>query len=200
MQKTYNKIHFFFVYIVFSAIFFVMGLTLCYSIPIDSFIYSGLEENFIKGLDGIKDSAFFSLTNIIPVFLAEMKYVLFIIFASFTKHRGYIFPALVSFKGFVIGISVACLMRSIKFGNVDVEYEFLFCSVFVILSVCLISVICWLSATSLLYTDRLIFPLKINLIIKRKDTYAYLLDILAVCGALFIIVLLKIGNFKFMIS
>ncbi|MBE6717771.1 MAG: hypothetical protein E7574_00745 [Ruminococcaceae bacterium] len=200
MQKTQNKTHLLFVYTVFSCIFFIIGLTLCYVLPIDSYVYKGLEDTLINSIVGTNGLSLFRLSDIIPSFLCEAKYVIFILFASFTKYREILFPFFVSFKGFVVGISVACLMRSIKYGNLDASYGFLCCSVFVILSVCLILVICWLCATSSIYSNRLIYPLRLNLIIKRKDTYNFLLDFLAVCGALLIIVFLKIGNFSLMIS
>ena len=200
MQKSYNKTHFFFTYIVFSSVFYIIGLTLCYALPEESSFYRGLENTLTNNLVGNKHISFFRLSELIPVFLEEAKFVIFILCASFTKYRELIFPFLVSYKGFINGIGVCCLMRAIKYGRIQTDYSFIYSTIFVILSVCLISVICWTCVICLDYSRHLIYPLRFNLLIKRKDTYSFLLDILAICGILFIIVFLKIGNFSFMVS
>ncbi len=195
-MQTQNKLHFSFIYIICSAVFFSIGLTVCYALPSGSFLYQGLQNSIINN---ILNCSYFSLSAIVSSFLGETKYFFFALIATFTLHRHLIFTCLVSYKGFLTGTCSACLIRTVKYGNINAKYEVVGCLISVLLAVAVLCILCLFCSYSLIYSKKLVYPLRFKSLIKRKDTYLFLINFFSVCGAVFILVLFKHGNLNFMI-
>ncbi len=196
MHILRNKQHFFFTFVVFSSLFYFIGLSFCYFIPYNSFIYSLLENALISNLNKLN----FSMYSFLFAFLGEMKYFLFILIALFSNYRYKFLILLVSYRAFLFGISSACLMRCIKTGTLYVNHSFLSCFVFVLLIVSLICVICYACCEAILFSAKVIYPIRLKTIAKRKDSYIFLLNFAAICGVVAIVIFLIIGLIYLMIS
>lgn len=196
MQKQ-NKTHFFFVYIICSALLFLSGLAVCYALPAHSALYRALEE---KITDILSENRFISFRNISLSFSQELKYMFFGLVASFCTQRHILFCFTSAFKGMVTGLGCGVIMRSVKLGHIDASYEVFACFVFVVLSVASISLLCYFFSESMIFSKRLVYPPKIKIILKRKDTYSYLITFFAICGAILLVIILKQGDLFFMIS
>ncbi len=196
MHISRDKQHLFFTFVVFASCFFVLGLSFCYFIPFDSFIYSLLEKALINNLNKIS----FSLYSFLYAFLGEMKYFLFVLIALFSNYRYKFLILLVSYRAFLFGISSACLMRCVKMGSLYINYSFIYCFLFVFLIVALICTIIYACCEALLFSSKIIYPIRPKAIVKRKDTYMFLLNFAAICGVVAIVIFLIIGIIYLMIS
>lgn len=196
MHIPQNKQHFFFTFVVFSCIFFVFGLSFCYFIPYDSFIYSLLENALINNLNKLS----FNIYTFLSAFLGEMKYFLFILLALFSNYRYKFLILLASYRAFLFGISSACLMRSIKIGSLYINHSFIYCFIFVLLIVTMICTLCYACCEAIIFSNKIIYPIRLKAIAKRKDSYLFLLNFAALCGVVAIVTFLIIGIIYLMIS
>ncbi len=179
------------IYISCAAVLFLLGSSLCCILPSDSYLYSVLEGNVVST---VLNSQTFNIHILASSFAEELKYLLFVLVATFCLNRNTLFCLISAYKGMSAGICSACLMRAIKLGNIVARFEILGCLFFVILSVAGICILCYTCTLSMFYSKNIIYPPKIKYLLKRKDTFVYLLNFFALCGASLVIILLKHGN------
>lgn len=201
MKIEKENLHYLFVYIIFSSAFFIPGLFLTLALPSESVIYKTLLQNFELVKSVSSTSRFFvDLPMLISSFLGELKYLLFVFIACFTVHRHLLFVLLNSYRGFIAGVGCSLFLRVITIDNTTVMLPFITGIIFIVMNVCNVIILSKFSADSMMFSKKIIYPLKFSYFFKRKDTYSHLFRLLALCGAEFIITLLKIGNMLFAFS
>lgn len=178
----------FIVYIAFASLFFITGCILCYLIPEGSFFYSGLKNTLVGNL---KDTNPLSVYLIASAFAKEIKYIFFALASTFTAHKQKLFPLLIAYRSLLNGSCSSCLIKEIKLGTIKVDNEIFGCFIFIVSTVGALSILCLLCASSLKYSEKLIYPAKLTTILKRKDTYLFLLDFLSCCGAVLLLIIIK---------
>lgn len=197
MFKAQSKTELFFVFIIFSSVFFVGGLAISYAIPIDSALYTLFENSLSEVFSSCKS---FSIGMLSSSFCGELKYLLFILVGGFSSYRKLLFTAVCSLKGLLTGIYSACLMRSIKLDRISVQNELFGCLIFVLLSVFVICALCFCCCKTYAFAKKQMYPIKIRSFLKRRDTYCFAVDFFAICGAVLIATALKYITVYLMIS
>lgn len=192
-----ERLHYFYLYISCSAIFFMLGLAVCYLLPQDSSIYISIQN---KVTDTVYGCSSFTISSVIASFTQETKFVLFAFIATFCIHRHSIFFVLNAYKGISSGICTSCFLRIVKNGIINARFEVFGCFIFTALSVASVCLLCLYCAHSIIYSKKLMYPVKLKSTLKRKDTIAYIFDTLAFSGAVLIIILLKHGNLLVTVS
>ena len=192
-----ERLHYFYLYISCSAIFFLLGLTLCYILPQGSSIYTSIQNKVTATVIGCNS---FSLSSVASSFTQEIKFIFFAFIAAFCIYRHSLFCILSAYKGISSGICTSCFLRIVKNGIIDARFEIFGCLMFTVLSVAAVCLLCLFCTHSIIYSKKLIYPVKIQSTLKRKDTVTYILDTFAFCGAVLVIILLKHGNLLFTVS
>lgn len=197
MQKTRDRQYYLFLYILFSAVFFVLGNFVCYSLPENTSMYSELKVTVTKC---ITQACPISFSKVIYSFIGELKLPLFIFVAAFTNKRLPLHCMAVSCNGFTNGLCSACFMRVLKDGFLTARYEVLTAFCFTVLQVCTLILLCIFGTYAIVFSKKTLFPIRFGILLKQKSTYRFLTDILALCGILLVIIILKHGNLTLMIS
>ena len=201
MQSSFEKTRYIFIFTVISAVFFLFGLVMIFSLPSDSILYEGLENT-------VSDIAFLNskktdridLSVFISSFFSEIKYLFFAFISCFSFHRYKLFIALNSYRGLLSGFGCALFLRTeildAQFGRIT------FLSAFTFIAVCVsyVIILCVYCSECLLFSRKIIYPIKLSVFFKRRDTYSFIFSFLAFCGAVLIITFIKIGNMFFIIS
>ena len=196
MQNNNDKINFYFVLITFSALFFTFGLALFYLLPADSYFYQAFENSLSKDLLNFEytfSSVAFALSKV-------LKYYLFALISLFSSYKERYMVGLLAFRGLFIGITSACLMRGAKSGSIYINHGFLSTFIFILLSVMHICILAYACVRATAYSKRLVYPIQPINVIKRKDTYLFLLDYASFAGIAIIIELFIMGNYLLMVS
>ena len=197
MQKTKDSQYYFFILLLFTSFFYLAGNIICYTLPLDSSVCVWMEEALT---DNLKSGCPIDVASILCSFIQELKIPFFIVIAAFTSRRFLLTAIALSYKGLSCGMCTACFMKAVSLGKITLRYE-AFCSfAFTLLSVCTLCLLCFLGVKSLTFCRKILYPLKFSVLFKRKDTYEYIIDILALCGILLIIIFLKPGNCNLIIS
>lgn len=192
-----QKTHIFLVYSVYSAAFFALGVLIFYLLPENSLIYRGIDDGIYRN---ITSNLHLSFSATASTFADEVKYPLFIFVAVFTARRNLLFISLLSYKGFMTGAGLTCVMRAVKQGIYDTVSPSLLCFVYSAVSVSLLGLLCYFCVESIWFSKKLIYPPKLRTVAKRRDTVRYIFIFFAVCGALLLITIIKHGNLLLMIS
>ena len=150
--------------------------------------------------DAVSSSGESMLNAISSAFADELKYYLLIGVAMFSSARDTVYCILSAFKGITAGICCACVMRAIRSGAFAHANALLGCPLLIVLSVAGILLLCLCCSVSHGFSKRTVYPPRLRFLLKRKDTYSYLLSFFAICGAALIIILLKYGNLHLLIS
>ena len=192
-----ERLHYFFLYISCAAVLFLSGLIVCYLLPSGSYFFQTLENavyNTTVSFCKINPS------SLITSYAQEFKFFLFISAATFCIHRHIIFYIITAYKSFTSGLCTACFLKAVKHNVIVLNFETLGCFTFTLLTVLSIVLLCLFCAHSMLYSKRIVYPVKISFLIKRKDISRYIIDFFAVCGIVLIILLLKQGNLYLTVS
>ncbi len=196
-MRKQNLTAYFILYISVSALFFIFGLIICYILSPDSHLYSLLENNVVSS---VLTARSFDVLSVSSSFLGELKYLFFILVTTFCTKRNTLFCLASAYKGFSVGLCSATLIRAVKLGNIVAHFKIFGCVGFVVLSVANICLLCYTCTLAMLYSKSIMYPPKIKSLIKRNDLLYFLLNFLALCGASFLIILLKHGNLFLLIS
>ena len=200
MKIESNKLHYIFTYTIYSASFFVLGLILVNILPETSYIYQGILRSFSEIEVVYSNKNLFDSTLLFSLFTSELKYLIFIFISCLCVYRNLIIIVINSYKGFVTGIGCALFVRIISLNTQSQTLAFITSLLYIILSLCLIFANTLFSTDSMLYSRRIIIPVKITTLLKRKDTYSQLFKLLVFCGAIFIITLIKMGTLLYTVS
>lgn len=180
-----------------SALFFLIGLTVCYILSPDSRLFSLLENNVVSSVISARSFDIFTLS---ASFADELKYLLFIFVTTFCVKRLPFFCLVSAYKGFTSGVCSAIFLRAVKIGAVIVRFKSFGCMLFIVFWVANLCILCYTCASAMIYSKSIIYPPKFKSLLKRKDTIKFLFNFLALCGASFLIILLKHGNLFMLIS
>ena len=197
MQKARDRQHYLCLYLLFSAVFFVLGNLICYSLPGNASFISQLKATVSEC---ITQACPISFSKTVYSFMGEMKLPLFILAGAFTSKRLPLHCLAVSYSGFAKGLCSACFMSLLKEGVLTARYEVLTAFCFTLLQVCTVGLFCFIGAHTIMFSKKTLFPLRFGILLKQKSTYRFLIDILALCGILLVIIILKHGNLTLMIS
>ena len=201
MKINKDKLHYLFTYVITSAAAFLVGLVFVLTLPSDSLFYQWLLKSFDDTKLIISDyESVLSLSMIVPSFIAEIKYLIFVFLACFTLHRYFIITALNAYRGLVAGVGCSLFLRIVSINVSSGLKCFLSSLLFVVLSLCFVLIVSKFSANSILFSKKIIYPVKLSVLFKRTDTYSHLFELLALCCIDFIITLIKVGNLIFTIS
>lgn len=200
LSEKEEKLRSFLIFIIIAASSFIVGLILRYLIPQTSVLGTSLQKATKSALIFQKENGFFSLSTLASAFAQETKYFFFIFVAGFTVYADKLFICLSFFKGITSGIFMANLMCAVKVGEVVAKQQFLMTFVFTLCTVALITELCLFCSFSLYFSHKHLQPFGLKLLLKRKTTYIFALDFLAFTGMAYILILIKQGNFYFMIS
>ncbi len=195
MKLQKEELHHLFSFTVFSAIFFVLGLVIVISLPETSRIYMGLSQSFyeIKPFYSA-NKGFFDTTLTISIFYSEIKYLIFIFMSSLCMQKKLLLIAINSYKGFITGVGCSLFVRIISVDTNTTFIAFLLSIIYIILSVSTVLINSKYSVSSIMFSKKIITPVRIKTLLKRKDTYNQLSELLVLGGILFIITLIKIGT------
>ena len=197
MAKLQNKLQIFKVYLIITASLYGIGLITGYLLNGNSLIFSNLESALSSSLQSF---GAFRLSNVTASFGSELFYLAFILFATLTVYRPYLYCCAVAYKGILAGLFGAVFMRVMKGGPTETRFEIPGCMIFSALTALTLCLLCWLCAEGSLFSRHIIYPPKLKYLLKRKDTYSFLSVFLAICGAVLIIIILKQGDLFLMLS
>lgn len=200
LNEKEEKIRFFMIFVIISAGAFIIGLLTRYLIPSNTLLCKSMQESLCNPLFYQSENGFFNLSVLASVFTEEAKFFFFVFVAGFTNYADKLFICLSLFKGITSGFCMASLMCAIKTGEIIANHPFFTTFVFTIVSVALITWLCLFCSVALYFSKHHLQPFGLKLLLKRKKTYLFALDFLAFCGTAFILILIKQGNFYFMIS
>lgn len=201
MKQSSEKTRLLFVFSVISAVSFLIGLVITFSLPAGSFIYNGLERAVLD-ISKLNSNSEFSekIGVFISSYFDEIKLLLFAFLSCFSIHRSKLFIGVCAFKGITSGIGCGLFLRTLPYFEHSEWLSFLSAIIFVTSTVGCVLFLIYFCVKGSLFSKRVIYPIKFLPFLKRKDTRLFILDLLAFCGALIVILLLKIGNLFIIIS
>ena len=201
MKKASEKTRLLFIFSCVSAVFFLTGLVITFSLPAGSFIYNGLERAVLDiSKINLEANSLEKIGIFISSYFDEAKVFLFAFLACFSIHRSKFFIGACAFKGIVSGIGCSLFLRSLPFFEKSGWHSFLSALFFVLTSVGGVVLLIWFCTKASMFSKKIIYPIKILPFLKRKDTGLFILDLFAFCGMLIVIMFLKVGNLFFIIS
>ncbi len=200
LNEREEKIRYFMIFVIISAGAFIIGLLTRYLIPSDTMLCKSMQESLCNTLSYQTENGFFEFSVLASVFTEEAKFFFFVFVAGFTYYADKLFICLSVFKGITSGFCMAALMCAVKTGDVVANHQFFTTFVFTIVAVALITCLCLFCSAALYFSKHHLQPFGLKLLLKRKTTYVFALDFLAFCGTALILILIKQGNFYFMIS
>ena len=200
LNEKEEKIRFFMIFVIIAASSFIIGLLVRYLIPSDADICMKFQESLKNALILQSENGFFSLRVLASAFTEEAKFFFFVFVAGFTNYADKLFVCLSLFKGITSGFCMAAFMCLIKSGEIITMHQFFATSVFTLYTVALITGLCLFCSLSLYFSRKHLQPFGLKMLLKRKTTYLFAFDFFAFFGMAFILILIKQGNFLFMIS
>ncbi|MBR6682363.1 MAG: hypothetical protein IKL40_05205 [Clostridia bacterium] len=200
LNEKEEKIRFFMIFIIIAASSFLVGLIVRYLIPQSFSLCKSYQNSLKTALILQSENGFFSLPVLASAFTEDAKFFFFVFVAGFTNYADKLFVCLSLFKGITSGFCTASLMCLIKSGEIIAKHQFLTTFVFTLYAVSLIAGLCLFCSVSLYFSKKHLQPFGLKPLLKRKTTYLFILDFLVFCGTAFILILIKQGNFLFMIS
>ena len=195
MVKPKDKYYYFSIFIAVSALSFLLGLTAFTLVRETSWLYNSFSDSFFDIHRMIsQNKSHFNVGIILKDFVFEIKYVLCIFIMGFTRYRNTLVPSVLAYKGFVSGIGCSLFFRIVLQKAPDFKTLIFGGIVFCIINALTVLCLCLFASYDMIYSKKIILPIKFSNLIKRRDTRTILTEICAYIGVLLIVSVIKSLN------
>lgn len=179
--------------IIFSSALYLIGCIIIFLLSEKSFLYGGLIKGFSSVLCSMSFSTFEeAFKQFCSLFLFEFKFIALAVCLAFCSYRHYAMIVLCSVKGFLSGFGCSLLLRFLE-NSVKTQPIIALCSIgYILCTIIGILALCFFSSNCLNFSKRFIFPLKIKILFKRKDTYSFVFEILCFIGIMISLTVVKL--------
>ena len=190
--------------ILISSIFFIIGCGLIFALSTDSPLFMGLYDGILSFLDSnssLQFEQFFKMLCSLMIF--EIKFLAISLCICFSIYRYKLLAVVCSTKGIVAGIGCSIFLRLISSitQNQEIKIAVILGALgFVTCTVLCCLILCCFCTRGLFFSQKTILPIRLKTLFKRKDTYSFIFDLLAIFGIITLINTVKLVSLLLALS